>query len=66
MQELHVYHDRTRRSAAMNMALDEALFEYATVPSLRFYRWARPSLSFGYFGLFAEVADQIDKRDIVR
>ncbi|MGZ5001853.1 MAG: lipoate--protein ligase family protein [Chthoniobacterales bacterium] len=66
MQELHVYHDRTRRSAAMNMALDEALFEYATVPSLRFYRWARPSLSFGYFGLFAEVADQMDKRDIVR
>ncbi len=48
------------------MALDEALFEYATVPSLRFYSWARPSLSFGYFGLFAEVADQIQERDIVR
>ncbi|MDQ2919081.1 MAG: octanoyltransferase, partial [Verrucomicrobiota bacterium] len=66
MQELHVYHDREPRAAAINMALDEALFEYATVPLLRFYSWARPSLSFGYFGLFAEVADQIQERDIVR
>jgi len=48
------------------MAIDEALLQRLTVPSLRFYCWERPSLSFGYFGLFAEVADQVDKRDIVR
>ncbi|MDQ6912049.1 MAG: hypothetical protein M3128_04155 [Verrucomicrobiota bacterium] len=66
MQELHVYQDREPRSAAMNMAIDEALFEFAIVPSLRFYRWARPSISFGYFGLFADVADQTTERDIVR
>ncbi len=50
----------------MNMAVDEALFEFATLPSLRFYRWARPSISFGYFGLFADVADQLPERDVVR
>lgn len=48
------------------MAVDEALFEFATAPSLRFYRWARPAISFGYFGLFADVADQVTERDIVR
>ncbi len=50
----------------MQMALDEALFESTEVPSLRFYKWARPSLSFGYFGLFADVAPQMNERDIVR
>ena len=50
----------------MQMALDEALFESTKVPSLRFYKWARPSLSFGYFGLFADVAPQMNERDIVR
>jgi lipoyl(octanoyl) transferase len=66
VQELHVYHDGEPRAAALNMAIDEALLQRLTVPSLRFYCWERPSLSFGYFGLFAEVADQVDKRDIVR
>jgi lipoate-protein ligase A len=66
VEELHVYHDRVRRTAALNMAIDEALLEDAKVPALRFYSWARPSLSFGYFGLFAEVAGQMKERDIVR
>jgi lipoate-protein ligase A len=64
--ELDVYHDGAERSAAMNMAVDEALLEQATVPSLRFYRWNHPALSFGYFGRFADVAQQADKRDLVR
>jgi len=34
----------------MNMAIDEALLEYATIPLIRFYRWQSPALSFGYFG----------------
>lgn len=63
---LHVYHDLVPRSAAMNMATDEALLGMAEVPSIRFYRWNSPALSFGYFGKFADVADYAAKRDLVR
>jgi lipoate-protein ligase A len=34
---------------AVNMARDEALLETRRVPTLRFYRWDRPTLSLGYF-----------------
>ena len=63
---LLVYHDDTAHSAAMNMAIDEALLEHATVPSIRFYKWHSPALSFGYFGKFADVADYAFERDLVR
>ena len=63
---LEVYHDDIPRSAAMNMAMDEALLESATFPTLRFYRWRGPALSFGYFGSYAEVAEQCGDREIVR
>jgi lipoate-protein ligase A len=63
---LDVYHDFTLRSAATNMAIDEALLETANVPSIRFYRWNSPALSFGYFGKFADVADYAGERDLVR
>ncbi|MFN2508950.1 MAG: biotin/lipoate A/B protein ligase family protein [Chthoniobacterales bacterium] len=66
LHELHVYRERELRSAAMNMAIDEALFKYATAPSLRFYGWKRPSLSFGYFGAYADVAAEESGRDLVR
>lgn len=66
LDELHVYDDVEPRSAALNMALDEALLENASAPFLRFYRWRRPSLSFGYFGRYAEVANQSSHREIVR
>src|SRR5438874_660162 len=48
------------------MAVDEALLGTAASPTLRFYRWHRPALSFGYFGRYAEVADQCGDREIVR
>lgn len=48
------------------MAVDEALLETATLPTLRFYNWLGPALSFGYFGKFAAVADQQADREIVR
>jgi lipoyl(octanoyl) transferase len=63
---LDVYHDAVADSAAMNMAIDEALLERATFPSIRFYRWHSPALSFGYFGKFSDVADYSSTRDLVR
>ena len=61
---LDVFHDIDSRSAALNMAIDEALLETATAPTIRFYRWDHPALSFGYFGKFADAADE--QRDVVR
>jgi len=66
LDTLHLYDDREPQSAALNMAVDEALLEDAAAPILRFYRWRQPSLSFGYFGLYAEVADHSNEREIVR
>jgi lipoate-protein ligase A len=61
---LDVYHDLDSRSAALNMAIDEALLGTATVTTVRFYRWDHPALSFGYFGKFDDVANY--QRDFVR
>ena len=63
---LNVLDDREPRSATLNMAVDEALLEQAAIPVLRFYRWLRPSISFGYFGHYADVASDFERRDIVR
>src|SRR6266566_6465855 len=63
---LDIYRDDSADSAALNMAIDEALLEGATVPSIRFYRWHSPALSFGYFGRFAHVACYAGDRDLVR
>src|SRR5712671_1918327 len=63
---LDVCHDIDSRNAALNMAIDEALLETATQPSIRFYKWDHPALSFGYFGKFADVAKHEQERDIVR
>ncbi|HWM23255.1 MAG TPA: hypothetical protein VNP98_00400 [Chthoniobacterales bacterium] len=66
LDELLVYDDNEPRAAPLNMAVDEAFLESATVPTLRFYRWRGPALSFGYFGSYADVADQSGHREIVR
>ena len=50
----------------MNMSIDEAMLESTTTPLIRFYRWQSPSLSFGYFGRFADVANYQGERDLVR
>ena len=63
---LAVYKDSQLHSAAMNMAIDEALLESATVASIRFYGWHSPALSFGYFGRFSDVAIYAGERDLVR
>lgn len=58
--------DPEPHGAAWNMAADEALLNEATQPTARVYRWARPSVSFGYFGRFAEVSERWPKHDLVR
>ena len=63
---LNVCEDVTPHSAAVNMAIDEALLEWAIVPTVRFYLWNSPSLSFGYFGKFSDVAIHAGERDLVR
>jgi len=63
---LDVYHDHALHSAAMNMAIDEALLDSIAVSSIRFYRWKSPALSFGYFGKFGDVASYAYGRDLVR
>mgnify|MGYP001562315732 CR=1 FL=1 len=48
------------RQAAQNMALDEVLARAQAradaIPSLRFYRWEKPSVSIGYFETVEKVA----------
>jgi len=47
-------------SAAMNMAIDEALMSSQNgdaLPALRFYGWTHPSFSFGYFQNIPEEVD---------
>jgi lipoate-protein ligase A len=63
---LDVYREAGAHSAAMNMAIDEALLEYARNPVIRLYRWQSPALSFGYFSRFADIASYQGERDLVR
>jgi lipoate-protein ligase A len=63
---LDIYRDNIPRSAVMNMGIDEALLDYATAPSIRFYGWQSPALSLGYFGKFADIASYACRRDLVR
>jgi len=65
-ERLIVYDDRACAGAALNMAIDEALLELGNLPTLRFYGWARPAISFGYFGKFARVAPLTDTHKLVR
>jgi lipoate-protein ligase A len=65
-ERLKICHDICPHAAAMNMAIDEALLESATIPTIRFYRWRSPALSFGYFGRFSDVVIYAAERDLVR
>jgi lipoate-protein ligase A len=55
--------------AAFNMALDEALLENVAGlgrPVLRFYGWAKPAATFGYFQKFSEVERATPLRPLIR
>lgn len=58
--------DSEPHGAALNMAIDEALLLSVIAPLLRFYRWARPAASFGYFGSLREAAETWPEREWVR
>ena len=65
-EELTEITDPEPHDAALNMAIDEALFNGASGPILRVYQWLRPSVSFGYFGRYDAVAKEWDGRGMVR
>lgn len=52
--------------AALNMAIDEILLGTMAEPTVRIYSWEAPSVSFGYFSRWADVASQWPERDAVR
>jgi lipoate-protein ligase A len=66
LKKLRLIQEVDPRSAAENMAIDETLFLTAACPVLRSYRWIRPSVSFGYFTAWQEVALPYAGRDLVR
>lgn len=66
LRALSVIDDCGVRSAAMQMSVDEALLGLTDTPVLRFYDWRRASISFGYFGRFADVAKYAATRELVR
>jgi len=58
-----------RGEAALNMALDEALLDLSPEinrPVLRFYAWAQPAASFGYFQKIADIERATQLRPLVR
>jgi lipoyl(octanoyl) transferase len=63
---LRFFADTEARSAAENMALDEALFLLEAFPVVRSYGWIRPAVSFGYFTPWNFVAPKLVGRDFVR
>lgn len=66
LDTLLVHQEDQPRSAAINMALDQAMLECSEVPRLRLYRWALPAITFGYFGALADTNQYLSTHDIVR
>jgi lipoate-protein ligase A len=61
-----VIDDLMPRAGEINMAIDELLLQTAHVPILRFYRWRKLCVSFGYFGRFEEAQAFARGRPLVR
>jgi lipoyl(octanoyl) transferase len=63
---IDIFLDETARDGPQQMALDEALLEFAERPVLRTYRWARQAVSFGYSQSLAAVRERIPSLPSVR
>ena len=48
-RQIQFWDDLEPRDGPMQMAVDQALLEQATLPVLRVYRWSSPCVSIGYF-----------------
>ena len=64
--ELFEVADLDPHDGPLNMAIDEILLRSASIPHLRIYRWERRTISFGYFGRFAEVSHRWPGMSLVR
>jgi lipoate-protein ligase A len=59
--------DLSPRSAALNMAIDEALLMQTSVRAIfHTYRWKSRSVSFGYFAKWTSIKEQYPNRELVR
>lgn len=61
--------DTGKGESAWNMALDEALLLHIAsigTPILRFYSWAEPAATFGYFQRHADIAAWTTLRPLIR
>ena len=63
---IDLFADETARNGPEQMALDEALLEIAQRPLFRLYRWAEPTVSFGYSLPLASVMDRFPALPCVR
>jgi len=66
LPEISFFDDIVPHTAAVNMAVDEALLGVITGPVLRVYRWVRPAISFGYFERWKPIRAAHPDRDAVR
>lgn len=66
VDSLTVLRGESNLSAALNMAVDDALVARAGAPILRFYGWHSPAVSFGYFSKFEDVRALMPERELVR
>lgn len=58
--------DFLSRSPEENMAIDEAILRSTHEPILRFYNWATPCVSLGYFQSFQEISARFPNQILVR
>jgi lipoate-protein ligase A len=65
-EQVHEIHDPEPHDAPLNMAIDEALLQRATMPTLRVYGWRERALSLGYFSRYAEAEVVAAGRAMVR
>ena len=64
--KLLIWDDDQTRTPTAQMAIDEALLEFAEVPVLRIYRWAAPAVTFGYAQRHRDVLPLAAGRPLVR
>lgn len=65
-ETLQLYLEGPPLTAALNMAVDQALLETTTVPVLRVYQWDQPSISIGYSHDFLTLKPSLPDWPVVR